>query len=90
MTTTEVEVNAQGRVTIPKALREKLGIHGGSRLVAREENGRLVFEDRVRMLHHLQGRMRTLRSVNATLASDELITERRAEAARELGEEPPA
>lgn len=75
-------------MTIPKALRDRLGIHRGSRLVAREEHGRLVLEDRDRMLDRLQRQMKSLRAAADTTssASEELIADRRAEAARELGE----
>lgn len=85
-----MEVDAQGRVTIPKTLGDRLGIHGGSRLLVREEEGRLIFEDREHALHRLQVRMSSLRSASgaSTRASDQLIADRRAEAARETSEHP--
>lgn len=38
------KVGARGQVTIPKELRERLGIHGGDEVVVREEEGKIVIE----------------------------------------------
>ena len=40
-------VTSKGQVTIPKALRDQLGIHQGAILEFREERGRLVCERQV-------------------------------------------
>ncbi len=40
----KTKVAARGQVTIPKALRERLGIRPGTILEFREERGRLVAE----------------------------------------------
>lgn len=81
----EVEVNAQGRVTLPAPLRSELGLVPGARLVAYIEDGRLVLEQREHLLARLQERV--IRAAAASghtgSASDELISERRAEAGRE-------
>ena len=37
----EARVSTRGRVTIPVELRRKLGIRPGTRLIAREEEGRI-------------------------------------------------
>lgn len=37
-------VGARGQVTIPKALRERLGLEGGDEVIVREEDGRIVIE----------------------------------------------
>jgi AbrB family looped-hinge helix DNA binding protein len=40
-------VGQRGQVTIPKRLRERLGIHGGDEVVVSERDGRLVIEKAV-------------------------------------------
>jgi len=37
-------VGERGQVTIPKELREQLGITGGDEVVVREEDGRVIIE----------------------------------------------
>jgi len=37
-------VGERGQVTIPKELRERLGITGGDEVVVREEDGRVIIE----------------------------------------------
>jgi len=37
-------VGERGQVTIPKALREKLGIHGGDEVLVHEEDGKITIE----------------------------------------------
>ncbi|QCC52577.1 AbrB/MazE/SpoVT family DNA-binding domain-containing protein [Halapricum salinum] len=37
-------VGERGQVTIPKELRERLGIMGGDEVVVREEDGRVIIE----------------------------------------------
>jgi len=47
MTTTahdEVQLGAQGRLVIPAKLRKALGLKPGDRLIARQEDDRLVLE----------------------------------------------
>jgi len=38
------KVGDRGQVTLPKELREQLGIHGGDEVVVRDENDRIVIE----------------------------------------------
>lgn len=44
MTPETREVGPQGQVTLPKELRERLGIFGGDEVVIREVDGRIVIE----------------------------------------------
>lgn len=86
VTQAEVQVNPQGRVTIPAALRSELGFEPGTTVVAYIEDGRLVLEHRAHVLARLQ------QSVLAAAAGighesgsvvDELLADRRVEAAAE-------
>jgi AbrB family looped-hinge helix DNA binding protein len=79
--TYRIKVGPQGRIVIPAGLRETLGVAPGDTLYVRLEDGRLVLETR----GHITARIRALvshvpRDVSVV---DELIAERRAEAARE-------
>jgi AbrB family looped-hinge helix DNA binding protein len=89
MSSAQVEVNEQGRVVIPVAIRNHLGLKPGSRLTAREENGRVVLERPTDRLRRLQDRLAADRAAagraNVSVV-DELIADRRAEAAREAAE----
>ncbi len=79
----EVQVGAQGRVVLPAALRRALGIGTGDRLMVRQGGGRIVMEKREATLARLRSRFSGVpREVSL---ADELIRERRAEAAREAG-----
>jgi AbrB family looped-hinge helix DNA binding protein len=40
----ERKVGKRGQVTLPKELREKLGIHGGDEVVVHEEDGKITIE----------------------------------------------
>lgn len=73
------KVDSQGRALIPKAIREALELKKGDELVGRLEDGRLVLESRQSLLERLQARYA---EVEGSMA-DELIAERREEAARE-------
>jgi AbrB family looped-hinge helix DNA binding protein len=75
-------VNEQGRVTIPAQIRRAAGIEAGVPLVVYVEDGRVVIETREQLAD------RTRRDVAAAWTGDgsvvdELIADRRAEAARE-------
>lgn len=74
-----VEVGDRGRLVIPAAVREQLGLHPGSRLNMRVENGALVLmtpEAAERELWDM------FADVGESLA-DELVADRKAEVARE-------
>ncbi|MGM0372415.1 MAG: AbrB/MazE/SpoVT family DNA-binding domain-containing protein [Halobacteriota archaeon] len=38
------KVGERGQVTLPKELREKLGIHGGDEVLVHEEDGKITIE----------------------------------------------
>jgi AbrB family looped-hinge helix DNA binding protein len=81
--TTSLQVGPQGRIVIPAAVRQTLGIEPGDTLVARVEDGRLVLETRTRLLARFSARFAGARmqpvAGGAGSVVDELIAERRAE-----------
>lgn len=74
-----VRIGKQGRLVVPASLRQELGLELGDELVARAENGRLVFEPKAAVIARLRERFK---HVEGSLA-DELLAERREEAAKE-------
>ena len=74
-----IRVDRQGRALIPKPMREAMGLAEGGEAVAWLEGERLVVESRARVARELKARFR---NVEGSMA-DELIEERREEAARE-------
>ncbi|MFC6757813.1 MULTISPECIES: AbrB/MazE/SpoVT family DNA-binding domain-containing protein [Haloarcula] len=40
----ERKIGERGQVTLPKELREKLGIHGGDEVLVHEEDGKIIIE----------------------------------------------
>ena len=77
-----ITINAQGRLVIPKAIRQRLNLAGGQRLEVYLDNGRIVLTPHVQKLRHAQDLFAAHVSGSVSLA-DELIQERRAEAERE-------
>lgn len=78
----EVTVNDQGRVTIPAQVRRAAGIEAGVSLVAYVEDGRVVMETREQLADRIR-RDVAAAWVGEGSVVDELIAERRADAARE-------
>mgnify|MGYP001819871882 FL=1 len=76
-----VEMKPDGRVLVPAALRREFGATAGEPLVAHVEEGRLVLERRADVLRRSQERFAKLDTTVSLV--DELLEDRRAEAARE-------
>jgi len=77
----EVQIGAQGRLVIPAALRKALKLETGDRLIARQVGDTLVLERRETIEKRLRERFHHI-PADIDLA-EELIKERRAEAAAE-------
>ena len=75
---TTLTLDAQGRVLLPRPLRQALGLGPGARLVALVEDGRLVLTPWERLEEELWAE---LADVQESLA-EELLRERRLEAAK--------
>ena len=81
----EVRIGAQGRVIIPAHLRKELNLKPGDRLIVRRDGDRILLERRQAVAARLLARFSHI-PPDVSLV-DELISERRAEAARESSEE---
>jgi len=81
--TTTLEVGPQGRLVIPATLRKSLGIEVGSTLVATVVDGKLVLETQAQLLNQFYSRFAKARMQPSESIVDELISERRNEAALE-------
>lgn len=83
-----VRVDAAGRVVIPKEMREALGIAEGGELRLTVEDGELRGSTRLAAFLRLQRKLAALAPPEGeTSAVDELVADRRAEAAREEADE---
>lgn len=82
MTQATVRINEQGRLVVPAQLRRELELVPGSSLVAYVEDGRLILEDRDHLAARLQHEAIQARTDHGSVV-DELINDRRAEAATE-------
>jgi AbrB family looped-hinge helix DNA binding protein len=78
----ELTVNEQGRVTIPAQIRRAAGIEPGAPLVVYVEDGRVVLETREQLAARLRRDVAAAWTGEGSVV-DELIADRRAEAARE-------
>ncbi|MDQ5769993.1 AbrB/MazE/SpoVT family DNA-binding domain-containing protein [Thiothrix subterranea] len=74
-----IAIGQNGRLVIPMAMRKALNLQEGQRLRLRLENESIILEKPVDIVKKLQNRFR---KVSVSLA-DELIQERRQEAAKE-------
>lgn len=77
--TSVVAVGPKGRVVIPAGIRRELGIEEGSELVALVEGEAVVLVPR----SAIKSRLRSIFAATEESMRDELIEERRAEAARD-------
>lgn len=76
----EIHLGPQGRVVIPAHLRKALDLKPGDTLIARQDGESIVLERRENLVKRLQARFAHVPQ-DVSLV-DELIEERRAEAAR--------
>jgi len=79
---TDVTVNEQGRVTIPAQIRRAVGIDAGTPLVVYVEDGRVVLETREQLTERIRRDVADAWT-GAGSVVNELIADRRAEAARD-------
>ena len=77
----DVQFGAQGRIVVPAPIRKALGFQPGETLVARVEDDHLVIEKPESVERRIRARFRG--AAGRSLA-DELITERREEARRDI------
>lgn len=83
----EVTINEDGRIVIPKAVRELMGVDGEkATLTLRADATGTVLRSRLQGLRNAQAIVSALVPEGVSLV-DELIAGRRAEVARELGDD---
>ena len=80
-----VKVGEDGRLVIPASLRKEIGIRAGDTLVLESDGDSLLVRSYDRVLKETQDYFRQF-ATPGTSVVDELIAERRAEAARESAE----
>jgi AbrB family looped-hinge helix DNA binding protein len=78
----KTKINQNGRIVIPAAIREELGLKPGDTLLLDVEDGVLRIETYPACIRRIQREIAPY-ARPGILASDELIAERRAEARRE-------
>lgn len=76
------KVGPDGRVLVPVELRRELGLEPGATVVARSDGDRLILESRDVILRRIQDRFTSAVPDGVSLV-DELLEDRRREAARE-------
>ena len=79
----EVVLGREGRVLIPAQFRRDLGLAPGARLLMYVEDGRLVLESAEQLMNRIRRDVAASWRGGAGSAADELIADRRAEAADE-------
>ena len=77
-----VQIAANGRMVLPAGLRQHLRVEGGGLLIIREDKGRLILESVDDAVRRAQALVRRYVSA-AQGVTDELLTERQAEASGE-------
>jgi AbrB family looped-hinge helix DNA binding protein len=78
----KLRLSANGRIVIPAAIREQLGVQAGDTVLMDAEDGVLRIESPISRIRRIQRELAPYRRPGI-LASDELIAERREEARRE-------
>ncbi|MBM6576678.1 AbrB/MazE/SpoVT family DNA-binding domain-containing protein [Microvirga sp. SRT01] len=82
--TYQARVTAEGQLVLPDELAEELGLRPGTVLTIAREDGKVVLKNYEQVVRDVQARFRAmLPSGDQTSIADELIADRRAEAARE-------
>jgi AbrB family looped-hinge helix DNA binding protein len=79
-------LSAEGRVVIPATIRKALGLKPGATLTFRVEGDDIVMTTRDAAIAKLQRMFREAPQRSSGSLVDQLIAERRADAAREIGE----
>jgi len=79
------KVGERGQVTIPKELRDRLGISGGDEVVVHEEDGKIVIETSVTQEVLAEGYRRRSEEMKKLAEEMENVSE---EANEELGDAP--
>jgi AbrB family looped-hinge helix DNA binding protein len=74
-----IAVGQNGRVVIPASIRQQIGIKQGQHLLLRLEGDKIILEKTTGLLNKLQQRFKEI----PCSLSEELIEQRRAEAAKE-------
>ena len=77
-----IQIAANGRMVLPVALRERLHVQTGGQVVVRSEQGKLMLESVDDAVARAQALVRRYVPKSDGIV-DELLAERRAEAARE-------
>ena len=78
-------LNDNGRIVIPAKIRKSMGLKPGDVVVMSLEDGVLRMESHLAKIRRIQKEFKKF-ATPGTLASDELIAERREEARREMEE----
>lgn len=81
--TQSAKIVSGGRLQLPADFRREMGIADGDVVVMEVKDGALVVTPYLEVIKRVQERLRKYAPTDGTLVSDELIADRRAEAARE-------
>ncbi|CAN5145173.1 hypothetical protein BH10PSE12_BH10PSE12_16750 [soil metagenome] len=84
--TYSAKVIAGGKIVIPAELRRELGLQTGDTLVIEREDGKLVLKSYLQVVREVQAAVREMIGPYQGSMVDELIAERRKDAAREDAE----
>lgn len=76
-----IKIGAQGRLVLPAAMRDVLGLEPGDKVAARIEGRRIVLERPEELLREMQRELSAARGARSLV--EELIAERREESVRE-------
>jgi AbrB family looped-hinge helix DNA binding protein len=77
------KINQNGRIVIPAAIREQMGLKAGDTVLMEVEDGVLRMESHRARIRRIQEEFKKIIPPGGMLMSDELIAERREEARRE-------